>query len=365
MAFDRANIQREHKLANLLNQYDSQLNERKQLPDNTLLDQAWTLLQERLNQPTLDEEVVHLGIILCHKLKERETPIRFLSRYLTQSLPLSEGTWAKWELVDHLALAHRYEEMIKTQKEFLHWALRNTPLQDICRVMNDATQALGWVALGQGEEWMHIFHDLLPQVEATETNRFDRFCYFRTAGVVCSELKRTDEVLSFGERIRQIAQEDPSWEKNYYLIAEASHLQMKAYQQLGRIDELRQLGIETAHFIEEQREVFLSTINHLPGDFWIRYHNLGAQFYFAGQYDLAIAQFRRSLNVHEGTSHAYLWLAASLWITTKNRNEVLSLLRSAAHLHAGGKSWCDYRDLPEFQDVRDDPQFLQTTLGTQ
>jgi tetratricopeptide (TPR) repeat protein len=360
--FELPTIQREYTLANLLSQYHHQHMEEKRLSEHGLLMQAWAILQQRLEQHPLNEEVVHLGVSLCHTLKEREVPLLFLSRYLRQPLTLLEEAWAKWHLVDHLALAGRCEETITTQQDLLRWALLHFPVRDVLWVMNDATQALCWTRKEQGAQWMHIFSDLLEQAETTEKNRHDRFCYLRTAGIVCGQLKNADETLALAKEIHQLAQEDLSWEHNLEAHTEAFHLEIRANHQLQRIEEMRTLAITTAKLLEEAYQTFVSEVD-ISKDFWVRYHNLGAQLYFAGQYDLAISQFRRVLDLSGGSAHTYLWLAASLWATVKDRDEVLSLLASATHLYAGGQPWDYYRELPEFEDVCYDSQIFQAAHG--
>jgi len=54
----------------------------------------------------------------------------------------------------------------------------------------------------------------------------------------------------------------------------------------------------------------------------------------------------------------FLWLAASLWASTKNKEGVLPLLAQAAHRYNdGGEPWQHFRTLPEFREVESDPQF--------
>jgi hypothetical protein len=54
-----------------------------------------------------------------------------------------------------------------------------------------------------------------------------------------------------------------------------------------------------------------------------------------------------------------MWLAASLWIRTKERTEVLAVLKEGAAHSWGDREW--WRKLPEFEDVLDDPEFLSVT----
>ncbi|QBD76434.1 hypothetical protein EPA93_10595 [Ktedonosporobacter rubrisoli] len=351
-------LKREHVLADLLKRYRDQLHKEKRLPEHKLLEQAREILHQLLAQLPLDEEVAHLGVSLCHYLKERELPILFLSRYLQQPLSTQEEAWARWHIVDHLALSKRCIETITTQKDLLYWAQLHFPARDMLWVMNDATQALCWIQKEQGEQWLQIFSDLFERAEATAKNRHDRFCYLRTAGIVCEQLKRVDETFVLTERIRQLAQEDPNWEFYLETFTEAFHLEIRAHHQLQHIDEVRRLGSLVSGLLEKTSATFTSE-TAMPENFWVRYHNLGAQLYFARQYDLAIPLFRRTLELSGGTAHTYLWLAASLWTQTKDRDQVLPLLSAATHLYAGGKSWTQYREQPEFEDVRDDQEFLQ------
>ena len=88
-------------------------------------------------------------------------------------------------------------------------------------------------------------------------------------------------------------------------------------------------------------------------------HNAAAPVYRAGQYDLAIPLFRQAIQLGAGSAWPYAWLAASLWATTKNREEVLALLREAAARFegTGDRAWQTLRHLPEFHELQDDPAF--------
>ena len=189
-------------------------------------------------------------------------------------------------------------------------------------VMNDGTQALCWVAIGQGTAWLDIFHDLMTRADPTPENRLDRFYYLRTAAHVLMGLDRHDEALMLGDKIRDVANEDSEWEWAMDLRIEASALELYVYQHSGRTVDVRRVGLLALAMLDEYERtrspLSLAAVRRLR----TLSHNLAAPLYCAQQYDLAIPLFRSAIRQGTTSPHTYLWLAASLWATTKQRTEV-------------------------------------------
>jgi hypothetical protein len=90
---------------------------------------------------------------------------------------------------------------------------------------------------------------------------------------------------------------------------------------------------------------------------------MGGTLYLTRQYELAVPFLRRAVELNSFVEHTYLWLSASLWATTKERPEVLALLKQGAQRAVGNQGlgsvgYDKWMNLPEFQDVINDDGFL-------
>src|SRR5262249_29250665 len=153
--------------------------------DRSLLELGRQLLWEKMQENSLEPHVVHLGESLLSLLGDHLGVVDLLSRYLTQPLSVDEEAWARWHLVDNLALSGRWPEVVARQQDFLKWAkevfpdhppslARDIPFEPVGGqeeetlsqdsllfwVMGDATQAEAWMHLGKADEWLGIFETL-------------------------------------------------------------------------------------------------------------------------------------------------------------------------------------------------------------
>ena len=344
----------------LLDEYRQQLKADAASADQSLLASARKTLDDMLNtqleQECLETEAVRLANEVSYFFGgDKNFTVKVLSRYLTQSLTTEEESWARWELIDNLAMLHQYEEVVTNHRDFLAWARENLPQDRLLWVMYDGTQAICWRAESQGDEWLEIFDDIMAAVAASPENRYDRFIYLRTASVMYIELGRFDEALQVVNRIRSLSDKDPAWEPAFGVRIESYASEIKVNWKLGNIPEMSRIGQNAkleldAHRaqadldFEQKRK--LSTL----------YHNVASSLYFARQYDLAIPLFRSAIALANWEPWPYSWLAASLWATTKSRSEVLPLLKQGSDRVVG--NYDAWTKLPEFQDVVTDTEFL-------
>jgi tetratricopeptide (TPR) repeat protein len=156
------------------------------------------------------------------------------------------------ELIDHLVALGRCDEAVQAQRAFLDWARRALPQDRLLWVMSDATQALCWVAVGRHEEWLAIFRELLGSLIRRSTNRIERLDYLRTAGLVLIRLGRRDEALRVVGMIRDLAKEDPGWERALWPLLEARVLELGIRQASGDRATLRREAAAVATLLDEQ-----------------------------------------------------------------------------------------------------------------
>jgi len=90
-------------------------------------------------------------------------------------------------------------------------------------------------------------------------------------------------------------------------------------------------------------------------------HNLAHHLNQSGRYDLALPVLDAQLAAGDGShgDHGYAWLmhAAAVWQVTRDRPRTLALLREARDHDP--RDLTDYFRTSAFNDVQDDPEFLQ------
>jgi tetratricopeptide (TPR) repeat protein len=352
-------ITHEHTLASLLRRYEQQLEQASASgPDRSLLEQAQSLLQERLATTNLDSELLLLAMwIHSHMGAFRET-ITIVKRFLSCTHSPEEEAWARWHLVDNYALARCCIEAMREQKDLLQFALQHFSAGECLFVMYDGTQASCWEQNERGEEWLQIVQALLQQVEAHEANRMDRFYCLRTAAYVCLSLEQTSYAQEFIQAVAALADEDLSWAGNLRCRTEASILLIKLASDANDVQRIRAVGEEITHELTSKQPHEITTSIEAIRQYRMLCHNTAAPLYRAKQYDLAIPLFEQAIRYGAMPYDPYLWLAASLWATTHQTEKVFVLLRQAAQRYSDGEDpWQKFRRLPEFAAVRDDPSF--------
>jgi len=353
-------IQREHEIADLLVEYEHQL-ESHVIPDRSLVQRAEVLMRQRLATIPLDTELMFLAHWILINSGQFDEAARVLRQYLAEPRELDEQAWARWHLVDELSLGCHHLEVVQEQQAYLRWATQVYPLSECLYVLGDGTQARSWFWVGKGWEWLSMLDDLLQRAQPTSRNRLDRFYCLRTAAYVGKDLGETKLMRNYAHAIRCLTEEDPSWADARWVRVERAIIDIDAAHLDGQTAQVVALANAITNELEEWERQLTGAPLAEVRQFSIRCHNVGAALYYrSGYHDLAIPLFRKAI-AHCILAHeTYLWLAACLWATTKQRAEVLPLLTQAAHRYLdGGEPWDNFRTLPEFDDVRDDPQFMQ------
>jgi hypothetical protein len=176
-----------------------------------------------------------------------------------------EEAQARWQVVDRLATLGRCEEAVQAQREFLDWARDALDADRLLWVMSGDTQALCWIAVDRHDEWLGIFWQLLGSLNRRSTNRVARLDYLRTAGLVLTRLGRKDDALRVAGMIRDLAREDPGWERRLWAQVEASVIELYLHQAAGDRERLRREAAAVAVTLQRggQQAVDATRLNEL------------------------------------------------------------------------------------------------------
>lgn len=355
--------------------------------DVSPLRESLDLVREGLARTDMAPEVVHAAFAIYLHLNDKESRLELVQEYLARPLPMEEEAWARWNFVDTLAVLRRYEETVEAQREFLDWARKRLPHDLLMWVMHDGSQSGSWFMTGRMDEWLEIFRDIMAGVEPRPENRFWRFHYLRAAAANLGMLARAEEALEITDRILRLSQEDETWGESFRAKIESYVLKMWIHREAGDTERLLEVADQARAIVDEYAASLPDSIadpdrlvRSRPPEGMLAYHgrwdtkahtdpiepafvlrmaylSMGYVLYRARQYSPAIPLFEKAMAYKNPQPHCYLWQAASVWATTKDRARVVALLRRAASVFAQQKDFL--RSAPEFQDVADDPEFQE------
>ncbi len=354
----------ENSLTTILETYQRKRNAGIGAADRQALEAGQEMLRIRLQDPQeLDALTVHQGADICHFLADRQGVIDLTSRYLTQTLSVEEKAWAWWELVDKLYEDERWEEAVAANEPYLDWAQAQWEQGTLSSIallhtVSDCTWSDGWRSVGKVEAWFEHFNAIVAKVEPTPANRLERFYCLRNVCRVLVACGRDDEALTILPEVQALAQEDPNWESSWEIEVQAQDMEAGIYRRKQETDALRRAGIRAISLLESRGAAPLTPEETTR--LAVQYDNVAATMFMADQYDLSIPLHRRCIELSPVSEFAYMALPAALWATTKEREPVLRLLRQGAERCRGDWFATDFREMAEFEDVREDAEFEAT-----
>jgi tetratricopeptide (TPR) repeat protein len=302
-----------------------------------------------------------------------------LRRYLSQPLSDSETAWAYRTLANVLACSEHAAEAVDVHEAFERWLPGTSPRlsaefpwyaapegsrepvmgPDEIRldILSQSVQfATAYGAVGRYADYVAKFDDALARLTPTNDNvelRVYAVGISLDASHIAGDFERAERCLPL---MRAIADEEPdadsaaqlhgrilAWEIELARARnDAPRVTAKLQEALSLLDRLERKG-SSARALGVFR------------------HNLAHHLNQSGRYDLALPVLDAKLAAEGGShgGHGYAWLmhAAAVWKVTRDRPRTLALLREARD-HDPRDLTDDFRT-SAFQDVQDDPEFLQ------
>ncbi len=196
-------------------------------------------------------DAVYNAFAIYFRLQKHERRLVILKQYLARALPPIEEAWARWNIVDTLALMRKCEQLVPTHKAFLDWTTSHLQPDMRLWVMEDSTQALGWFTGGRGDDWIAIFHELNRTVPPSLRNRYHRFQYYRSASYALSRFNRTEQAITIAQGILNIAREDTTWHCAFYAEMVGFTALTQAHAASGNMEEFRDLATEAGNRLDD------------------------------------------------------------------------------------------------------------------
>jgi tetratricopeptide (TPR) repeat protein len=302
-----------------------------------------------------------------------------LRRYLSQPLSDSETAWAYQTLANVLACSERAAEALAVHEAFERWLPGHSPRlsakfprypapegsseptmgPDEIRLafLSQSVQfATAYGAVGRYADYVAKFDDALARLTPTNENvelRVGAVGISLDASHIAGDFERAERCLPL---MQAIADEEPdadSAARLHGLILTWEIQLARARNDAARITAKLQEALSLLDRLEKKG----SSARALGG---FR-HNLAHHLNQSGRYDLALPVLDAKLTAGGGShgDHGYAWLmhAAAVWKVTRDRPRTLALLREARD-HDPRDLTNDFRT-SAFEDVQDDPEFLQ------
>jgi tetratricopeptide (TPR) repeat protein len=302
-----------------------------------------------------------------------------LRRYLSQPLSDSETAWAYQTLANVLACSEHAAEAVDVHEAFERWLPGHSPRlsakfpgypspedsrepaigPDEIRLdfLSQSVQfATAYGAVGRHADYVAKFDDALARLTPTNENvelRVYALGILLTASHIAGDFERAERCLPLMHATADAEPDADSAARLHGRILafeiqlararnDAGRITAKLHEALSLLDRLEKKG-SSAPALGEFR------------------HNLAHHLNQSGRYDLALPVLDAKLAAGDGThgEHGYAWLmhAAAVWQVTRDRPRTLALLREARD-HDPRDLTDDFRT-SAFNDVQDDPEFLQ------
>ena len=357
-------------LAELLKAYATQFDADPLTADRALLNQTRERLKAELRRLPLSSELAHLAVnIHWNWLSDDAFIVSMLAEYLQQPLSVEEEAWARDEYVISLAVSGRNAEAVQQQKAAVIWArgrweAGQLTSQQLLHLISNSSLAERWAGLGLLDEWLALLTDLLTIIPPAADNRMERFYALRSAELRLHNAGRQAEAFAIIDRIRALAEEDPSWEHAYEMGVQADLEAMRAYTSQDKTAEWQALATDAVALLEREWQEVGTMTRERRMRLMIQYDNVACSLFFARRYELSIPLHRRTLELGYDREYVYLWLAAALWSQNGERAEALDLLRQgAARTRSASGYRADFEALPEFLNVRAAPDFVEAVTA--
>jgi tetratricopeptide (TPR) repeat protein len=301
---------------------------------------------ERESSSAIDANLARVGARLYFHLGDLPRAVDLLRRYLNQELPLEDEFWARWELVDKLAMQRRCPEAVAAQRSFFEWARERFGPDRLLQVMSDATQALCWREIGAAEDWFRHVEAITAASRPTAANRLERFYCARTAANLLLSIGAHERALEVIATIDALATEDRSWSDRWWIEIEGRIAGLNILAAMESPELLPAAGMVT----EEIRANEHVDSTH-AGRERLRtlYHSAAAALYFARRYAAAIPLFERAIALGTLSPHSYAWLAACRYMTGTPPTQLTPLIDEAAVRWQGATREGILRSTPELR----------------
>ena len=303
----------------------------------------------------LTTDLVHVFDRLLGHRWDIPARIRLLGKYLEQQLPVEEEAWARWELVDSLAILGAAPggfdwcaRAVEAQREFAAFAERNMSAHELPWAWHDSTMAGAWCTAGLREEWLATVEPVIANAVVVPENRSDRYELLNTAASIYDIAGKPDRVDRLLDEMRRVLAEDPEWHERQWAEDRLHKQNLGRALHAGDAEGMRAAARKYEDWIEGQDPPMIPS----PlGD-------IGFLFLLAEDYEPAIHYCAASVGEGDPYGYTYVWYAAAVMGQSADVTLAAELLGEARRRMASQQVLEAFRQRPEFAKHLEDERLL-------
>ncbi len=291
-----------------------------------------------------------------------EKRVSLLRKYMNDVEDGTERYWSHKSLVDGLAILKRNREAIEEQTRLYRWTCQHSK-KHVLRTISNLSTAECWKAEGRIDDWIQLYNEASEQLEKPEVSDYSRCNFLRLSADVLRINERFDEALLGIERLER-ANKEQDWEHHFrfWLFIRINRLLL--YSKQEDWDRFNQVWTEVNMYLELELKKLDADLPINTYELFMCVHNVGCCMVWSKKYNEAKRLLQVAVDIGNYNEHSCFMLAASIWASEKNREKTLNYLKIGQDKHVVNtlnyvnSYYQTFLEMPEFSDVKDDPEFL-------
>ena len=310
-------------------------------------------------------EVVHLAVDGIYPYMGKlgvEKRVSLLRKYMDDLTDDTERYWSHKLLVDGLAILKRNREAIVEQTLFYRWACQYAE-KYVLRIISNLNIAKCWKAENRIDDWIQLYNEASERLDHSEVSDYSRCDFLQKGAEVLRQNDRYDDALLGIEKLER-ANKKPDWEHyfRFWLAVKSNKLLLYAKQKDW--NRFNQVFTEVSTYMELELKKLSANFPINMYELFCAAHNIGCSLVWSKKYNEAKRLLQIAVDLENWNEHSYFMLAVSTWASEKDREKTLNYLKIAqdkfvvSTLNYPDSYYPTFLEIPEFSDVKDDPEFL-------
>ena len=310
-------------------------------------------------------ELVHLAVDGIYPYMGKlgiEKRVTLLRKYMDDVEDDTERYWSHKSLVNGLAILGRNREAIEEQTLLYRWACKHAE-KYVLRIISDLNIAKCWKAEGRIDDWIQLYNEASEHLEHPEVSDYSQCDFLQKGAEVLRHNDRFDDALLGIEKLER-ANKKQDWEHYFKFWLAVKLNRLLLYGKQEEWDRFNQVFTEVNTYMELDLKKLDANFPLNTYELFCAAHNVGCCLVWSKKYKEAKHFFQIAIDLENWNEHSYFMLAVSIWASEKDREKTLNYLKIAQDkyivttLNYPDTLYPTFLEIPEFSDVKDDPEFL-------
>ena len=314
----------------------------------------------------ISSELVHLAVDGIYPYMGKlgiEKRVSLLRKYLENVEDGTERYWAHKSLVNGLARLKRNREAIEEQTLLYRWTCTHAE-KYVLRTISNLNTAGCWNAEGRIDDWIQLYNEASEHLEKPEVSDYSRCSFLRYGAEVLRINERFDEALLGIEELER-TNKNQGWEHYFHFWLSIKTNRLLLYSKQEDWERFDQVWTEGNTFLELELKKLDAGFPVNTYELFGVAHNIGCCLVWSKKYNEAKRLLQVAVDIGNYGKHSCFMLAVSIWASEKNSEKTLNYLKIAQDNHVVNplnyedSLYPTFLEVPEFSDVKEDPEFLQ------